>query len=116
MKHPKKYAKHMQNRKYPKKNEKKTKQGQGPHLPAPRPASEEPATTTEGQGQEHDNTKGGEAQEHGNRTLEINMEQVFEAEDEDPRSSPGNNTVHISQPPPKHMDVDVGAHEESATR
>jgi hypothetical protein len=73
-------------------------------------------TTTKGQGQEqeHDGTEGGEAQEHGNRTLEINMEQVFGTKDKEPRSSPGNNTVHLSQPPPKHLDVDVGAHEESA--
>jgi hypothetical protein len=40
----------------------------------PRQSSEEPATTTERQGQEHDGTKGGEAQERGNRTLEMNME------------------------------------------
>jgi hypothetical protein len=84
----------------------------------PRQSSEEPATTTEGQGQEqeqeHDGIKGGEAQERGNRTLEMNMEQVFGAEDEEPRSSPGSNTVHLSQPPPEHMDVDVGACEENA--
>jgi hypothetical protein len=81
----------------------------------PRQSSEEPATTTEGQGQEqeHDGTKGGEVQDRGNRTLEMNMEQVFGAEDEEPRSSPGSNTVHLSQPPPEHMDVDVGALEES---
>jgi hypothetical protein len=42
----------------------------------PRQSSEEPATTTEGQGQEqeHDGIEGGEAQEHGNRTLKMNME------------------------------------------
>jgi hypothetical protein len=70
----------------------------------------------EGQGQEHehDNTEGEEALEGGNRTLEMNMEQVFEAEEEEPRSSPGNNTIHLSQPPPEHIDVDVGAREESA--
>jgi hypothetical protein len=79
-----------------------------------RQSSEEPATTTEGQEQEHDGTQGGEAQEHGNRTLEMNMEQVSGAEDEEPQSSPGSNTVHLSQPPPEHMDVDVGAHKESA--
>jgi hypothetical protein len=80
-------------------------------------SSEEPATTTEGQEQEqeqeHDGTKGGEAQERGNRTLEMNMEQVFGAEDEEPWSSPRSNTVHLSQPPLEHMDVDVGAREES---
>jgi hypothetical protein len=83
---------------------------------SPRQSSEEPATTTEGHGQEqeHDGTQGGEAQECGNRTLELNMEQVFGAEDEEPQSSPGNNTVHLSQPPPEHMDVDVGARKESA--
>jgi hypothetical protein len=84
----------------------------------PRQSSKEPATTTERQGQEqeHDGTQGGEAQELGNRTLEMNMEQVFGAEDEEPRSSPGSNTVHLSQPPPEHMDVDVGARKESAAK
>jgi hypothetical protein len=64
----------------------------------PRQSSEEPATTTEGQGQEqeHDSTQGGEAEERDNQTLEMNMEQVFGAEDEEPRSSPGRNTVHLS--------------------
>jgi hypothetical protein len=82
----------------------------------PRQSSEEPATTTkeQGQEQEHDGTQGGEAQERGNQTLEMNMEQVFGAEDEEPRSSPGSNTVHLSQPPPEHMDVDVWARKESA--
>jgi hypothetical protein len=63
----------------------------------PKQSLEEPATTTEGQGQEqeHDGTHGGEAQERGNRILEMNMEQVFGAEDEEPRSSPGSNTVHL---------------------
>jgi hypothetical protein len=42
------------------------------------------------------------------------MEQVFGAKDEEPRSSPESNTVHLSQPRPEHMDVDVGAREESA--
>jgi hypothetical protein len=42
------------------------------------------------------------------------MEQVFGAEDEELRRSPGSNTVHLSQSPPEHMDVDVGAREESA--
>jgi hypothetical protein len=82
----------------------------------PRQSLEEPATTTEGQGQEqeYDDTQSGEAQEHGNQTLEMSMEQVFGAEDEEPRSSLGSNTVHLSQPPPEHMDVDVGALKESA--
>jgi hypothetical protein len=82
---------------------------------SPRQSSEEPATTTEGheQEQEHDGTQGGEAQECGNRTLKLNMEQVFGAEDEEPRSSPGNNMVHLSQPPPEYMDVDVGARKDS---
>jgi hypothetical protein len=44
----------------------------------------------------------------------MNMEQVFGAKDEEPRSSPGSNTVHLSQSPPEHMDIDVGAREESA--
>jgi hypothetical protein len=62
----------------------------------PRQSSEESATTTEGQGQEHDGIEGGEAEERGNRTLEMNMDQVFGVEDEEPRCSPGNNTVHLS--------------------
>jgi hypothetical protein len=84
----------------------------------PRQSSKEPATTTEGQGQEqeHDGTEGGEAQERGNRTLEMILEQVFRAEDEEPRSSPGSNTVHLSQPPPERMDVDIGARKESAAQ
>jgi hypothetical protein len=67
----------------------------------PRQSSKEPATTTKGQGQEqeHDSTQGGEAQERGNQTLEMNMEQVFGADEEEPRSSPGSNRVHLSQPP-----------------
>jgi hypothetical protein len=83
----------------------------------PRQSVEEPATTTEGQGheQEHDGTEGGEAKEHGNRTLEMNREQAFGAEDEEPWSSLGSNTVHLSQPPPEHMDVGVEARKESAT-
>jgi hypothetical protein len=82
----------------------------------PRQSSEELATTTEGQGQEqeHDGTEGGEAEERGNQTLEMNMEQVFGTEDEEPRNSPGSNTVYLSQPPLENMDVDVGAREESA--
>jgi hypothetical protein len=43
----------------------------------------------------------------------MNMEQIFGAEDEELRNSPGSNTVYLSQPPPEHMDVDVGAREES---
>jgi hypothetical protein len=46
----------------------------------------------------------------------MNMEQVFGEEEEEPWSSPGNNTVYLSQPPPKHMDVDVEAREESAAQ
>jgi hypothetical protein len=44
------------------------------------------------------------------------LEQVFGAEDEEPRSSLGSNTVHLSQPPPEHMEVDVGAREESEAK
>jgi hypothetical protein len=69
----------------------------------PRQSSEEPVTTTEGQGQEHDGTEGGETQERGNRILEMNMEQVFGAEDEEPQSSPGSTTVHLSQPALEHI-------------
>jgi hypothetical protein len=83
---------------------------------SPRQSLKEAAMTTEGQGQEHDGTEGGEAQERGNRILKMILEQVFGAEDEEPRSSPGSNTVHLSQPPLEHMDVDVGAREESAAK
>ena len=63
-----------------------------------RQSSDEPATTTEGQGQEqeHDSTKGGEAHERGNQTVEMNMEQVLGAKAEEPQSSPESNTVHLS--------------------
>ena len=44
------------------------------------------------------------------------MEQVFRAKDEELQSSPGSNMVHLSQPPPKYMDVDVGVREESAKK
>ena len=52
----------------------------------------------EGQGheQEHDSTEGGEAHKRGNRTVEMNMEQVFGVEDEESRSSQGSNTIHLS--------------------
>jgi hypothetical protein len=52
----------------------------------------------QGQEQEHDGTEGGEAQERSNRTLEMNMEQVFGAEDEEPRSSPGSIWTYHSLP------------------
>jgi hypothetical protein len=83
---------------------------------SPRQSSEEPATTTEGHGQEqeHDGTQGGGTQERGNRTLELSIEQVFGVEDEEPQSSPRSNMVHLPEPPPEHMDVDVGARKESA--
>jgi hypothetical protein len=42
------------------------------------------------------------------------MEQVFGAKDKEPRSSLESNTVYLLQPPPEHMDVDVGACKESA--
>ena len=41
------------------------------------------------------------------------MEEVFGAKAEEPRGSPGSNTVHLSQPCPEHMDVDVEARMES---
>jgi hypothetical protein len=44
------------------------------------------------------------------------MEQVFGVEEEEPRSSLGNNMVHLSQPPPEYMDVDVGTREESVAQ
>jgi hypothetical protein len=83
-----------------------------------RQSSEEPMTTTEGHGQEqeHDGTQGGEAHEHGNRTLKLNMEQVFGAENEELWSSSGSNTVHLPQPPPEHMDVDIGVRKKSAAK
>ena len=80
-----------------------------------RQSSDEPTTTTEGPGQEHEHnsTEGEEAHKRGNRTVEMNMEQVLGAEAEEPQSSPWSNTVHLSQPCPEHMDVDIEAHEES---
>ena len=61
-------------------------------------SSDEPATTTKGQKQEqeHDSTEGGGAHKDGNRTVEMNMEQVFGAEDKEPQSSPRSNRVHLS--------------------
>jgi hypothetical protein len=52
----------------------------------PRQSSKESATTTKGQGQEqeYDSTEGGEAHESRNRTLEMILEQVLRAEDEEP--------------------------------
>ena len=44
----------------------------------------------------------------------MNIEQVFGAQDKEPRSSPESSTVHLSQPPLEHMDIDVGACEERA--
>jgi hypothetical protein len=41
------------------------------------------------------------------------LEQVFGAEDVEPQSSPGSTTAQLSQAPPKHVDVDRGACEES---
>jgi hypothetical protein len=43
------------------------------------------------------------------------LEQVFRAEDVEPQSSPENTTAQLSQAPPKHVDVDKGACEESGT-
>ena len=76
---------------------------------------DELATTMEGQRQEqeHDSTEGGEAHEGRNQTVKMNMEQVFEAEEDEPQSSLGSNIIHLSQPRPEHMDIDVEAHEES---
>ena len=71
--------------------------------------------TTKGQGQEqkHENTPGGEAHEGRNRIVEMIMEQVLGAEEDEPQSPPRSNTVHLSQPHTKHMDIDVEAHKES---
>ena len=80
-----------------------------------RQSSDELAMTTQGQGQEqgHVRTEGGEAHEHGNRTVEMIMEEVFGAEAKEPWGLPGSNTVHLSHPHPEHMDVDVKARVES---
>ena len=74
-----------------------------------------PAMTTEGQGREHefDSIEGGEVHEGHNRTVEMIMEQVFGSEEDEPQSSIGSNTVHLSQPHPEHVDINVEAHEES---
>ena len=71
--------------------------------------------TTEGQGQEHehDNTLGGEAHEGRNRIVEMIMEQVLGAEEDEPQSPPRSNTINLSQPHTKHMDIDIEAYEES---
>ena len=37
----------------------------------------------------------------------MNMEQVLRVEAEEPQGSPGSITVHLSQPRPEHMDVDI---------
>src|SRR5450759_3045840 len=39
--------------------------------------------------------------------------EVFGAQAEEPQGSLGSNTVHLSQPRPEHMDVDVEARMES---
>ena len=77
----------------------------------PRQSSNEPATTTHGQGQEqeHNSTEGGGAHECGNRSVEMIVEEVFGAEVEEPLGSPRSSMVHLSQPRPKHMDTDVEA-------
>ena len=84
-------------------------------LSGPRQSSDEQAMTTEGQRQEqeHNNTEGGEVHEDHNRTVEMIMEQVLGAEEDEPHSSLRSNTVHLTQPRPERMDIDLEAHEES---
>ena len=41
------------------------------------------------------------------------IEQVLGAKEDEPQSPPRSNTVHLSQPRTKHMDIDVEAHKES---
>jgi hypothetical protein len=62
---------------------------------------------------EEDTTELGEVQELGTEILEMILEQVFGAKDVEPQSSPGSTTAQLSQAPPKHVDVDRGACEES---
>jgi hypothetical protein len=44
------------------------------------------------------------------------LEQVFGTEDVVPQSSLGSTTAQLSQAPPKHVDVDRGACEESGVK
>ena len=84
-------------------------------LSSPRQSSHEPAMTTEGQeqGQEHDNTPGGEAHEGRNRIVEMIMEQVLGVEEDEPHSPPRSNSINLSQPHTEHIDIDIEAHQES---
>jgi hypothetical protein len=50
----------------------------------------------------------GEVQELSTEILEMILEQVFEAEDVEPQSSPGSTTAQLSQAPPEHVDVTEG--------
>jgi hypothetical protein len=63
--------------------------------------------------EEEDTKELGEVQEFGTEILEMILEQVFEAKDVEPQSSPGSTTAQLSQAPPEHVDVDRGACEES---
>jgi hypothetical protein len=63
--------------------------------------------------EEEDTTELGKVQELGTEILEMILEQVFGAEDVEPLSSPGSSTAQSSQAPPKRVDVDRGACEES---
>ena len=56
----------------------------------PRQSSDEPATTTQEQGQEqeHDSTVDGKAHERGNQIIEMIEEEVYGAEAEEPHGSP----------------------------
>jgi hypothetical protein len=63
--------------------------------------------------EEEDTTELGEVQELGTEILKMILEQVFEAEDVEPQSSPGSTTAQLSLAPPEHVDIDRGACEES---
>jgi hypothetical protein len=63
--------------------------------------------------EEEDTIELGEVQKLGIEILEMILEQVFEAEDVEPESSPGSTTAQLSQAPLEHVDVDRGVCEES---
>jgi hypothetical protein len=63
--------------------------------------------------EEEGTTELGEVQQLGTEILEMLLEQVFGAKDVEPQSSPGSTTAQLSQAPPKHVEVDRGACEES---
>jgi hypothetical protein len=70
-------------------------------------------TFEEEEEEEEDTIELGEVQGLGTKILEMILEQVFEAEDVEPQSSPGSTTAQLSQALPEHVDVDKGAYKES---